>query len=298
MVLDIRVRQVGSLFSEGLEDGAPQTTLAERRATRERLFDENFPAFARRVGGGLVHALRPGNWRALFSLVDFLVRERAIMPSGLPDPGQTLREPDGLCGLVQDTRPEALMEAYGQGLAPQGRLGPLRWFCPHTRLVSRPAAVPLAATLPFTCKLDRNFDELLVACARSGGAWFQPRLMHAFARLHEAGFAHCVEVRNRDGGLVAGIIGVGVGGVFVIEGAFGPQQPIALAVAELGGQLERWGFALIDAKRDLRFAELGFRAMDREPYRKLVLAELPRGRHGKWRFARPMPVHAPLARAA
>ena len=50
--------------------------------------------------------------------------------------------------------------------------------------------------------------------------WITPKMMWAYAALHDAGLAHSYEVWNEGGELVAGNYGVAVGRVFVGESMF------------------------------------------------------------------------------
>ena len=76
---------------------------------------------------------------------------------------------------------------------------------------------------------DRDFEGVIKACAgrRPGKwqvTWITPRIMHAYAELHDAGYAHSFEVWNSDGELVGGGYGVALGGAFITELQFARES--------------------------------------------------------------------------
>jgi leucyl/phenylalanyl-tRNA--protein transferase len=214
----------------------------------------------------------------------------------LPDPRAALADPDGLCGIARDLSVHALIEAYSSGLYPWCHAGPVKWWAPRTRCVANPREVVVGkaarrhakrGTLKFT--FDRDFDAVIAACAAPRGGrvpltWITPKIMWAYAALHDAGFAHSYEIWDEDGELVAGGYGVAVGRIFVGESMF-TRAPGAGAYgfAALNRHLAEWGFALHDVKLPSEhFRSLGFTQMPREEYAAYLCGQLAAGRAGRW----------------
>jgi len=78
------------------------------------------------------------------------------------------------------------------------------------------------ADLTFT--IDRDFAAVIRACAATPrpdqeGTWIDARIAAAYARFHDAGDAHSVEVWRGDE-LVGGLYGIDAGGLFTGESMF------------------------------------------------------------------------------
>ena len=158
-----------------------------------------------------------------------LLREALAGSRALPYPSAALAQPDGLCGIARDLSVATLGKAYSRGLYPWCHAGPVKWWAPRTRCVGNPREIAVGeavrrharrGTLKFT--FDRDFDAVIAACAapRPGRlplTWIAPKIMWAYAALHDAGLAHSYEVWDDRGELVAGGYGVACGRVFVGE---------------------------------------------------------------------------------
>jgi leucyl/phenylalanyl-tRNA--protein transferase len=115
---------------------------------------------------------------------------------------------------------------------------------------------------------DATFGLVAEAC-RAGREprWLTDPLLAALTSLHAAGWAHSIEVW-RDGDLIGGAIGVGIGRVFSGDSLFGRSPgAAAVAVADLGARLGSAGGLLVDAQWDSPFLRsLGAELVPRERY--------------------------------
>lgn len=281
------------MFSEGTQTEAPLSPV-DRRRRRAALFNESLTHASARVLFGIGRALSPMHIAELPSVLGFLLRGKKGLLAGLPDPQRAARRPQGLCGIVRDLGVTTLMEAYARGLYPKAYAGPLKWWSPVDRMVVEPAAAnipkPVRGHLrrrALDVVFDRDFDAVVEACARGEETfwrphWMSPKVKHAYAELHEAGFAHSFEVRERDGKLVAGGFGVAVGRVFITESTFGEVWHWRdLGVTILHRHLAHWGFAMHDMKARA-LPNFGFAPMTRETYQAQLLTLLGGGRLGRW----------------
>jgi leucyl/phenylalanyl-tRNA---protein transferase len=149
---------------------------------------------------------------------------------------------DDLVALGADLAPGTLLAAYRAGLFPMptgGRRSPLGWFSPVRRGVLPLDGLTVSRSLrrsarDLELRVDTAFDEVVQQCGRSDrpDGWITPAIAAAYGRLHELGWAHSVEAW-RDGRLVGGLYGVGIGGLFAGESMFHRERD-ASKVALLG----------------------------------------------------------------
>lgn len=149
---------------------------------------------------------------------------------------RALRRPDEvpddweLIVVGGELEPDVVLSAYRHGLFPMGvgRGGrpPVGWWSPNPRGVFLPGGLRVSRSLRksvrrFEVSVDTDFEGVVRACADPGrtGRWITPAVVAAYTELHARGHAHSVEVR-RDGELVGGLYGVGIGGLFAGESMF------------------------------------------------------------------------------
>ena len=202
---------------------------ARGAATSKRavLFRETPLETLERVMLGMAWALKP-------SRLDRLAPLARMWVAGLAGANNDLPEPDGLgqgelAGITRDLSVPTLLAAYRRGLFPHGHVGAPKWLSPAKRAVLLLDNFRISTRLRsmmrqgrYTITFDRDFESVIKACAgrRPGQwhlTWITPRIMHAYAKAHDAGHVHSFEVWNKQGELVGGGYGVAVGKVFVIE---------------------------------------------------------------------------------
>lgn len=137
---------------------------------------------------------------------------------------------DDLLALGADLAPGTLLAAYRTGLFPMGvgedGAAPVGWWSPAERGILEPGRVHVSRSLRrslrrFSTTVDTAFAEVVAGCAAPDrdGRWITPEITAAYARLHELGWAHSVEVWE-EGALVGGLYGIAVGGLFAGESMF------------------------------------------------------------------------------
>jgi len=136
-----------------------------------------------------------------------------------------------------DLEPGTLLTAYRMGLFPMpfGRRH-LGWWSPDPRGVLPLDGLRVSRSLRASCRryevrINTSFSEVMTACAdpRRPHGWITRDFISAYARLHQLGWAHCVETWL-DGELVGGLYGVGIGRLFAGESMF-HREPDASKVA-------------------------------------------------------------------
>src|SRR5687767_10335989 len=159
--------------------------------------------------------------------------------------------------------PQTLLEAYCRGVFPMtDHDGQIRWYTADPRGV-----IPLdegfhvpkslgqfmrSGSFPFEVKVDQDFAGTMRACmeTREDGTWISDRLIESYAQLHELGFAHSVEVYNREtGALAGGLYGVSIGGAFFGESMFHNERDASkVALLALVEHLRARKFVLLDTQ--------------------------------------------------
>lgn len=102
----------------------------------------------------------------------------------------------------------------------------------------------------FEIRINHGFEAVMRACMenRAEGSWISPKLIRAYLRLHEMGFAHSVEAW-REGELAGGLYGVSLGGAFFGESMFHRQRDASkVALVHLVERLRERGYELLDTQ--------------------------------------------------
>ncbi len=170
------------------------------------------------------------------------------IPAGNPESSE-----GAMIAMGGDLDPRRLLNAYRHGIFPwYGPGSPIIWWSPHPRCILPVAAFKAHRRLrrqmrhpDLSLSTDRAFTAVVAACAaprRAGDeSWIIPEIAYAYRRLHEAGYAHSIEVWSADE-LIGGLYGVLLGRLFFAESMFtraGGGSKIALyallkIMAELG----------------------------------------------------------------
>ena len=131
---------------------------------------------------------------------------------------------------------------------------------------------------------DQDFAAVVRACAEPAAGreetWISPVIESLYRELHEAGFAHSVEVRDfRDdpeGELVGGLYGVALRGAFFGESMFSRRTDASkIALVSLVGRLNARGYRLLDMQfLTPHLASLGGVEIPRAEYRRRLAEAL------------------------
>jgi len=200
-----------------------------------------------------------------------------------PDVELALQEPDGLLAIGGDLSPARLLNAYANGIFPwYGPGQPILWWSPDPRLVLRPESLRISRSLRkslkrrlFRVTLDEAFEAVIDHCAgpraNANGTWITPEMTAAYLDLHRRGCAHSVECWHGDR-LAGGLYGVSIGRIFFGESMFAHISDASkVALVHLAGQLNRWGFPLLDCQVHTRHLEsLGAVSLPRKEFIRLL----------------------------
>ncbi len=217
--------------------------------------------------------------------------------SPFPPAETALRRPDGLLAVGGDLHPLRLLNAYAGGIFPWFSEGePILWWSPDPRVVFDTEGVHLSARFRrqlrsshWEVTADTAFSQVMHACAAAprpdqDGTWISPAMIDAYRHLHDLGFAHSIEVWDRQT-LVGGIYGVAIGTMFFGESMFsGASGGSKVALAALAATLHGWGWQLIDAQvENPHLLRMGARQLPRADFLEHVRQAVRQdGRDGAW----------------
>lgn len=154
--------------------------------------------------------------------------------------------------------PAVLVRAYREGIFPMAlEDGEIGWFSPNPRGIIPLDRFHVSGRLArvirqgrFEIAVDRDFEAVMRACADrpDEGTWISEEIVESYVTLHRMGLAHSVETWL-DGGLVGGLYGVHLGGVFFGESMFHRVTDASkVALAVLVNRITRHGFELLDVQ--------------------------------------------------
>jgi leucyl/phenylalanyl-tRNA--protein transferase len=189
-----------------------------------------------------------------------------------------------LIAVGGDLEPATLINAYRRGMFPmevtalEGRLG---WWSPEPRGI-----VPLdrlrvtksmrQSARRFEIRVDTCFTDVMRACgdpSREDG-WITNAFVDAYSALHQLGWAHSIEVFDRQGELAGGLYGVRVNGLFAGESMFHAQRDASkVALMALVELMRASAMELLDVQWCTdHLASLGAIEVPRRQYLTLLAA--------------------------
>jgi leucyl/phenylalanyl-tRNA--protein transferase len=184
---------------------------------------------------------------------------------------------DDLIAVGADLEPATVIAGYRQGLFPMKVDTPpvLGWWSPDPRGILPLDGLKISRSLRhsarrFEIRVDTCFVDVVRRCAYPPrkGAWIDAAFIEAYGRLHELGWAHSVEVFDREGTLAGGLYGVRVGGFFAGESMFHAQRDASkVALIGLVDLMRGSGMSLLDVQwKTDHLATLGAIEISRSEY--------------------------------
>lgn len=154
--------------------------------------------------------------------------------------------------------PARLLDSYARGIFPMADSAEddrLFWVDPAMRGVLPVGGVHASRSLlrdlrrgGWSALLDCDFDTIVEGCAARETTWINEPLRRLYRRLHDAGHAHAIEIRQH-GALAGGIFGVTIGAAFFGESMFSTRRNGSrVALLWASSHLKRCGFRLFDTQ--------------------------------------------------
>ena len=164
-----------------------------------------------------------------------------------------------LIAIGGDLEPATLVNAYRRGFFPmavtalEGKLG---WWSPDPRGIVPLDRLRVTTSMRqsarrFDIRVDTCFADVMRACgnpSREDG-WITDEFIAAYTALHQLGWAHSVEVFDRDGQLAGGLYGLRIHGLFAGESMFHARRDASkVALMGLVQLMRDSGMTLLDVQ--------------------------------------------------
>ncbi len=155
--------------------------------------------------------------------------------------------------------PEALLEAYSQGIFPMSESrddNSVEWYSARQRGIIPMDRFKVSSNVEriirqgrFNCRINTRFREVMEECANRNSTWISELIIDSFEVLHLAGHAHSVEMYNQKGKLAGGLYGVSLGAAFFGESMFkNDKEADKVALWHCHQILQKNGFELWDTQ--------------------------------------------------
>lgn len=159
---------------------------------------------------------------------------------------------------AEQITPELLLRAYAAGVFPMAerRDDPrVHWIDPEWRGILPLDGFHISRSLArrlrgggYRISVDTDFAGVMRGCAGRPETWINETIFTLCQRLHHAGYAHSLEVREGNA-LVGGVYGIALGGAFFGESMFSRRRDASkIALAYLVDRLRAGGFTLFDTQ--------------------------------------------------
>jgi leucyl/phenylalanyl-tRNA---protein transferase len=181
-----------------------------------------------------------------------------------------------------DLEPQTLINAYRKGLFPmvlEAHEGIIGWWSPDPRGILpldnlRVTRSMRQSARRYDVRVNTCFAQIIRECANPSreSAWITGEFIQAFTRLHQLGWAHSLEVFDRQGQLAGGLYGVRINGLFAGESMFHTQRDASkVALMSLVELMRETGMSLLDVQwRTDHLESLGAVEVGREQYLSLL----------------------------
>ena len=182
--------------------------------------------------------------------------------------------------------PATLVNAYRRGIFPMevtALSGALGWWSPEPRGIVPLDGLRVTKSMRqsarrFDIRVDTCFVDVMRACgdpSREDG-WITDEFIAAYTTLHQLGWAHSVEVFDREGRLAGGLYGVRINGLFAGESMFHIGRDASkVALMALVQLMRDSGMTLLDVQWCTdHLASLGAVEVAREQYLTFLAAAL------------------------
>lgn len=159
---------------------------------------------------------------------------------------------------------DAILNAYADGVFPMAdrRDDPscyfvepkMRGIIPLDNFNIPKSLKKFMATCDYKITINKAFPDVIAACAdiprsHESNTWINQQIEFLFLQLHHKGYAHSVEVWDKDDALIGGLYGLAQGGCFNGESMFSHKTNASkIALVHLVHHLKQKQFTLLDTQ--------------------------------------------------
>jgi leucyl/phenylalanyl-tRNA--protein transferase len=226
-------------------------------------------------------------------MTDWLSRPQPVGESIWSFPPSAEWPDDDLVATGADLEPATLIAAYRLGLFPMelhASARALAWWSPNPRGIIPLGGLRVTRSMrqsarQYDVRIDTCFIDVMRGCGDPSrkGAWITGEFIEAYTTLHRLGWAHSVEVFDRNGQLAGGLYGVRINGLFAGESMFHVRRDASkVALISLVQLMRETGMTLLDVQWCTdHLGSLGAIEVDREQYLTLLADALGTTTGGK-----------------
>lgn len=190
----------------------------------------------------------------------------------------------GIIAIGGNIDPRTLIQAYSMGIFPWYNDDLPLWWNPDPRFVLFPEELKVSKSMrsyfnnnKFTVTFNSCFQDVIRQCMESfrkgqSGTWLNEEMIDSYSRLNKMGYAHSIEVWNRENQLVGGLYGIAIGKMFFGESMFTFESNASkFGFITLVKRLNDLGVKIIDCQQETKhLASLGARSISREEFMEYV----------------------------
>lgn len=192
-------------------------------------------------------------------MTDWRTRPTSVGPHDWAFPPPARWPDQDLLTIGGDLAPPTIIGAYRMGMFPMIVETPaplLGWWSPDPRGIIPLDGLRVTRSLRqsakrFEVRVDTCFAQVMRECANPAreSGWITPEFISAYTTLHEMGWAHSIEVFDREGRLAGGLYGVRINRLFAGESMFHAQRDASkVALMGLVDLMRESGMTLLDVQ--------------------------------------------------
>ena len=161
--------------------------------------------------------------------------------------------------MFSELTPDTVLFGYSIGVFPMAdsdENNEIGWYAPDERGIIPLDGLKINKSMQqvmrlgkFTLTINTAFEEVMRMCAKRDRTWISEDIIEVYCQLHEMGYAHSFETRNKQGELVGGLYGIALGRAFFGESMFHTERDASkFALIKLVDWLNQHEYVLLDTQ--------------------------------------------------
>lgn len=160
---------------------------------------------------------------------------------------------------MEELTPDTVLFGYSIGVFPMAdsdENNEIGWYAPDERGIIPLDGLKINKSMQqvmrlgkFTLTINTAFEEVMRMCAKRDRTWISEDIIEVYCQLHDMGYAHSFETRNKQGELVGGLYGIALGRAFFGESMFHTERDASkFALIKLVDWLNQHEYVLLDTQ--------------------------------------------------